>query len=516
MLFYGTRSKNLSRPQSPRPTSKVDGPTSRDQRKQNSTAATATAHVYKQSTGTYQNFAQNVLMTLPQKEDSTVELKDVLSAVWQCQEITDVCPDLVIRLTSLRGEISKLVWRELGNDPDDIQVLAVGTTAIPQHLPRYHRFLRQWLDRTTDLHREAKEEMDFAIGYDLLSKGSSKAAAATIELFNMHYGFLGESQMDDFKSNFAITCGGMRGLKDIVDSLVHNATVKGEMHRFIQPDNSFGTWWNIIERGMNKLDRDIRTIQARPENRLHLSPEDVVDFYEKIGGACAHESWYITPVGNPSGTKMTHEQLSKVCATIYKYNPKAVIILDTVYVRTLRPSDARKLLSGVLSKPHVLSRVIFVESFSKSHGLCRERLGCYFSANSDLFKSLHVSNISYSAGPGEYKDYQFQALGEASEEDNLGVSDLHLFWQKERLGLFKYLMVNFAYLFDPMQAHISPEDLEVPLGLYVLLKTRDGIKAQDIFMTTGVLGVDTPLLSGHYVRFSVGQLTRPVYSIEKS
>jgi hypothetical protein len=83
--------------------------------------------------------------------------------------------------------------------------------------------------------------------------------------------------------------------------------------------------------------------------------------------------------------------------------PEAVIILDTVYVRTLRPSDARKLLSGVLSKPHVLSRVIFVESFSKSHGLCRERLGCYFSASSDLFKALHVANISYSAGPGEYK-----------------------------------------------------------------------------------------------------------------
>jgi hypothetical protein len=46
---------------------------------------------------------------------------------------------------------------------------------------------------------------------------------------------------------------------------------------------------------------------------------------------------------------------------------------------------------------------MFVESFSKSHGLCRERLGCYFSTNFDLFKKLHASNISFSAGPGEYK-----------------------------------------------------------------------------------------------------------------
>jgi hypothetical protein len=111
MLFYSNRTKNLSRPQSPKPTTKVD-PTSRDQRKQSSTAAaTATAHSYKQPTGTYQNFAQNVLLTLPAREDNaTVELKDVLSAVWQCQEITDVCPDLVIRLTSLRGEV-RLVTR---------------------------------------------------------------------------------------------------------------------------------------------------------------------------------------------------------------------------------------------------------------------------------------------------------------------------------------------------------------------------------------------------------------------
>jgi hypothetical protein len=106
----------------------------------------------------------------------------------------------------------------------------VGTTAIPQHLPRYHRFLRRWLDRTSELHREAKEEMDFMIGYDLLSKGSGKAAAATIDLFHQHYGFQSEGQMQDLKTNFAITCGGMRGLKDIVDALVHNATVKNELY----------------------------------------------------------------------------------------------------------------------------------------------------------------------------------------------------------------------------------------------------------------------------------------------
>lgn len=41
--------------------------------------------------------------------------------------------------------------------------------------------------------------------------------------------------------NSAITCGGMRGLKDLADGLVLGAKDLNTFHRFIQPDNSFGT-----------------------------------------------------------------------------------------------------------------------------------------------------------------------------------------------------------------------------------------------------------------------------------
>lgn len=462
-------------------------------------------------TSVYHPYAKTVISGL--NVEGKTELKDVLSAVWNNREITAVCPDLVIRLTSLRGEISKLVWKELGNNPDDIQVLAVGTTAIPQHLPRYHKFLRDWLSRSEKLHQEAKFGNDFVIGYDLLSKGSRKSTDVVMDLFNDHYGF-SESQLEDIKPNVAITAGGMRGLKDLVDAMMNIATSNNQIHRFIQPDNSFGTWWNIIERGLTKPDREIHILQGRPENKLHLSVDDVTEFYRN-NKPYLYESWYITPVGNPSGTKMTPEQLTSVCTAIYKYNPNAIIILDTVYARTLSPATSRKMFAGLLSKPQVLSRIMFVESFSKSHGLCRERLGCYFSISADLFKNLHFANISFSAGPGEYKDYQFQALGESLEEHKLGVADLHDFWQRERLGLFNFLMSKFSYLFDERQLHITPDDMDSPLGLYILLKTKDSYKAQDVFMKTGVLGVDTPLLSGHYIRFSVGQLVKPVYSIEK-
>jgi len=140
-------------------------------------------------------------------------------------------------------------------------------------------------------------------------------------------------------------------------------------------------------------------------------------------------------------------------------------------------------------------------------------LGLYFSANEKLFTTLHTANIAFSAGPGYFKDFQFQALGNSSAEDLEGIEDLHVFWQTERKGLVNFLLnEKNKHLFAPAQPHIKPEDMDNPCTLYVLLKSADGVKAKDIFLQAGVLGVDTPMLSGHYVRFAVGAVTKPTYS----
>jgi hypothetical protein len=103
------------------------------------------------------------------------------------------------------------------------------------------------------------------------------------------------------------------------------------------------------------------------------------------------------------------------------------------------------------------------------------------------------------------------ALGDMSQNEKNGVHDLHEFWRSERKGLINF-MKEKQELFEPKQAHINPEELKNPLGLYVLLKSKPGIKAQEIFTQTGTLGVDTPMGSGHYIRFSVGTLLHPTYS----
>jgi len=238
----------------------------------------------------------------------------------------------------------------------------------------------------------------------------------------------------------------------------------------------------------------------------------VNEFYSNLSPTL-NESWYITPIGNPSGTKMTKDQLSNTLESIIHHNPNAIIILDTVYARTLTEEDAKELFSGIVNSKKLMNRIIFLDSFSKSHGLCNERLGIYFSVNEDIFTDIHTANITYSAGPGVIKDFQFKVLGNMPKELNKGISDLHWFWGSERKGLVKYLTQDkFKHLFEKEQVHIRDEDLDRPCTLYISLKTKEGIKAQQVFETTGALGVDTKFKSGHYIRFSVGTLTRPVYS----
>lgn len=174
--------------------------------------------------------------------------------------------------------------------------------------------------------------------------------------------------------------------------------------------------------------------------------------------------------------------------------------------------QAKRLMDVVFRSP-TLSQTVFLESLSKSHGLCRERLGLYFTSDLQLFTRLHAANIGFSAGPGLVKDFQFAAVAASTAADKRGIDSLHLFWRDERRALVQFLLQNkFSDLFESEQPHLQREDLENPCTLYILLKTRPGVTSNKVFERTGALGVDTVLGSGHYVRYAVGMLTGPVYS----
>lgn len=177
-----------------------------------------------------------------------------------------------------------------------------------------------------------------------------------------------------------------------------------------------------------------------------------------------------------------------------------------VFLESLSKVQQRKIFSVYVS----LTRFCLVQS----HGLCRERLGMVFCSNQTLFTHLNAAAMGFSAGPGQMKDLQFSAVAASSAADKQGVEDLHVFWSLERRGLVRFLLQpKFAHLFDPReQQHITADDMDNPCTLYVLLRAKEGVRSSAVFEETGALGVDTPLKTGHYIRFAVGMMKGPFFS----
>ncbi len=445
------------------------------------------------------------------------KVKAVIAGIFDDKEIRDNFKGAEIRWTAMCGEVAREILSILGESPDHIGLLSIGDVNLPDFVMEV---ARQILDRAHEYHKELAEEEGF--GYDLASKGSERARSSMIGYFDRHYDFSSvPGLMEKLNSNSTITGGGMRGLDDIASAMINIAdgestAEKPIKHRFIHPDNSFGTWHSIVGLRSHKgTTAEIHKIPTDQKNLLHLTPEQVDKFYKfhPIDEGF-NDSWCITPVGNPSGTYIDADALAETCKRIVMHNPKVKIILDCTYVRTLKPDVARKLIAGVIHAPEVLDRVIFLESFSKTHGFSGERLGAYFSANPDIYNGIQNVNMMLSAGNGRQKSALVLALTNATEEQENKFRELHEFWAREREGLYTYLIKNsqFTHLFEQDQSHIDPEQLKETLGLYVLLKLKPEVDGKQVLLETGCLGVETTLASGRYIRFSVGKIKTPTYA----
>lgn len=451
--------------------------------------------------------------------DTAAKVRALLGKVFADEQIQTEYSGALIRYTAMCAAVAREILRAAGLRQNLVNSLTIGSVDLP---PQMRKVTREFLRFAASL-RESLMDRD-GTGYDLSAKGSLEARKALVSLFDIHYGFSRYVGFNEaLAENMAITAGGMRTLQDIALAMIERADKKGERNRFIFPDNSFSTWWDIarIVCRDNNVTADRKVIHTKQENLLHLTAEQVRDFYNREGKTdCTrnmpyHDTWYITPVANPSGTMIPSDQLAAVCEAIVTDNPDAVIILDSVYVRLLKPEQAQKLMNAVLRNPYVRKRIIFVESFSKSHGLCRQRVGAYFSENPEIFGVVQNLIMKVSAGQGDDKSALALALAAQTPAQQQAIDDLHEFWAKGRRGLHAFLMQErFAHLFDEKQSHITQDQLQNPGSLYLFLKLKPGITGRQVAVETGCLGVETPMRDRQdiYIRFAVGMLTEPTFA----
>lgn len=426
------------------------------------------------------------------------------------QTIKDFNPEGSIRHVSRSADIARELLYLMKLNPELLTRMCIGDVKAPDFLKgalenvfklatKYHSLIHK---------REGS-------GYEVGGKGLEVARELFFKFIDPHYGFSRVSGLTEtFTKQSAITNGGMGALSITGSAMIHRAAEKGMHHRFVSPDNSFGTWKNIVELVSKGREKGNKIIGTKQKNLLHMSPEDITDFYEAnpVPPEGIMETWCITPASNPGGTKVKPQMLKATIKEVIAHNPNATFIMDSVYIRTLNPEVAQELI-GVLLEPEILDKIVWIESFSKSHGVCGEREGVFFAANKELFSRIQNQNMTLFAGPGLYKSALLLALCSSSDKENAAFDKLHQFWATERQGLYNHLMhPNFAHLFEPEQPHILPEQLEDPMGLYVFLKLKPGKSFKEVAVDTHIVGVEEKRMAeGNFIRFSVGTITKPTY-----
>lgn len=459
-------------------------------------------------------------ITLTSEEVSDA-VQAVLTAVFEDPEIAEVFQTGAIQLVTLRGIIAQQVLETLGFNKDAIGVMVIGDIELPEFM---HSVMDEILAAQLANNRALFAKR--GSGYDIPGQGLPEARRSMINYFDRFFGF-SDSTVSGLKEklaqNAAIVGGGMQAIEMIIGAInfgvVEERRKKGGTRktRMNHADNTFAMTIEITDRMLVDEPSERNVCPTQQKNLLHLTPTDIDVFYAEKGTENAQDIWYFIPVGNPSGTADSSENLYATCQKILEHNPDAVIVLDCAYVRTMGPKRAKKQFAQMLNDERILQRVVFVESFSKSHGFCGFRAGTYFSYNDALFQQILGYDRIISQGHGLDKSAFIQAVCDTNDAREARIQQLRQFWGRERLGLYHYLMDHrFRDLFDEDQCHLTNEQLNDPentTSIYLTLKLKPGVTIPQVGSATGCLGFPcNTMKSGPYIRFSVGVLTEPTYA----
>ncbi len=351
--------------------------------------------------------------------------------------------------------------------------------------------------------------------YDDFCKGEVNARRAMFENFAPSYGFE-DAQIDELIENSSIIEGGMNGIESVFGAFFSRAMMDGKTPRVICPDSTFAMFWDIIRETKNSDRIQSHKIGTSQSDRLHLTGQNVDDFYRENGGEPDKvvDLWYMIPLGNPSGTSPRPEQLKETCSEIIKNNPEAVIVLDCAYIRTMEDADATGLISVATQNPEIMDRVIFIDSLSKTHAVPESRLGTFFSQNPALYNLVQDHDKSKRQGHSTEKSAKIEALLAKDDHRAEMFKDMHRFRGRERQGLFKFLVESgrFDDLFHEDQSHIDTSALTRPGGIYLFPRMKEGVSFLDVAGRTNCFGISSKLASGNYIRFAVGRITEPTFS----
>lgn len=453
--------------------------------------------------------------------DQRFATRNAVDAVLADSEVTNAFRDKgYIQFVTYQGIIARQVLETLKFDPNLIGVMAIGDVELPEFMTEAVQAIFQKTSENLEEYRSA-----IGTGYDLDGNGPLDAREKMIEYFNRFYGF-SDSTIPDLREKFTrnstITGGGMQAMQMVIGAISSGVREKNRTQtlytksRFNHADATFAMGLEIAKEALKDEKPEMNPCNTEQKNLLHLTPAEINAFYETRENERTQDIWYLIPAGNPSGTADYPENLLATCQRVLHHNPNAIILMDTTYVRTMSTERAKKQMHGILNDKAVLDRIVFVESFSKTHGFCGLRAGTYFCYNDDLYDQILSYDARISQGHGIDKAAFVKAVCDTTLEREAAFEKLRKFWGEERYGLYQYLIKSdkFNNLFHSDQSHLLSEQLEDTTTIYLTLRLKDEtVTAADVVSETGAWGViSKDIASGRYIRFSVGVLTKETYA----
>jgi len=458
-----------------------------------------------------------------------------LGAVMENQDFArQLAPRGTIQSYTLRADVANRVLDLLGLEP--VKVMAMGDIYPTDDV--FDELFKIRLEAAQYSNQMIREMGPAGFSYfdAEMCKGHPRAREIAVKEFSISYGFDNDpSLMKKLIQNSCILSrGGMRGIEITFSSFLNKAMRENKIPRIIAPDNTFQMFWDIIHMVNNNPRTQEHHIDTNQKDHLHLTPDDVDKFYKNNDAYTkdAMDIWYMIAIGNPSGTDPTPEQLAATCREIIKNNPEAIIVLDCAYLRTLEDQDAREVLKIVIKDPEIMDRIIFIDSYSKTHAVPQERTGVVMSANDNLFLAsiasvLPEKGAKSSASPHPIEIFSHDkvttqgsplyhsglvlALHDRTVNENrpLMFKEMQRLRTREVGGVFD-AMNSYPHLFDDNQSHLCK-----PMGIYAFPKLRPGVDALDVAAELGGLGIPFNFRSGPYTRLSTGRIMEPHFSKKK-
>lgn len=408
--------------------------------------------------------------------------KALLTALFSDRDLAASFSNEIRRYTAI-GKIANTILERASEDARCL-VLAIGDVAyFWEHRATWENILRDALSSI------APSALSW---YDLTGQGSVDLRSAIRSYMSKNYS-VDPAILPPTTSiipsywgtdSFATLLG---ALKDIFSG--HTLTL-------VAPEASFLSHLQIARTILGET--SVHMIPKKRQSDFFFGPETVRSYYEEKSDPERRHLWYITPVWNPTGSRLEWENMQLVIEEIFMRDPRAICIFDPVYLGLIDAENIRAFSEIVLNSVHRES-FIFTESLSKTLGMTGIRIGWSWTYNADFAESIRKYTTLMKAWHSRLHDaFTVKLL------DHEGIlafqQSISLIWSDLRKNFLIYMKHQYAYFFDfSMSPHFHERD-----GLYILLKLQKGYTAQELFSETGIIGVSLSLSDGDYVRYSFG------------